>query len=95
MSKFFTINGFTGTLAEIAERFNINKDILEGRLNRGMSLEDAVNKPANKTRVYTIDGFTGTLAEIAEHYNINFESLKEKLDKGLPLENENTTVAED
>lgn len=44
MAKKYTVNGFTGSLQEIAEHFNIKYSTLYKRLRCGMSLEEVVNK---------------------------------------------------
>lgn len=40
MSKFYTINGFTGTIPEIAEHYNINFESLKEKLDKGLPLEN-------------------------------------------------------
>lgn len=42
MAKRYTVDGFTGSLHEIARHFNICYNTLCYRLEQGMSLEDAV-----------------------------------------------------
>ncbi len=37
-------------VTQVAERFGINQYCLYARLNRGMSIEDAISKPVKKLR---------------------------------------------
>jgi len=41
--SIYTVNGFQGTLVEVAERFGVNYCILRDRLAAGLSMQEAVN----------------------------------------------------
>lgn len=85
-AKIYTVNGFTGTLKEIAEHFKINYATLQWRMQKGMSVEEAVNCDIKRNKKYTADGFTGTLYEIAEHFGIKYSTLRNRMQKGMTLE---------
>ena len=84
--KIYTVNGFTGNLTQIAEHFNINYTTLCSRINKGMSIEDAVNTPVEEIETYTVNGFTGNLTQIAKHFNVNRKTLKYRLEHGFTIE---------
>lgn len=76
--KIYIVNGFTGNLRQIAEHFDIKRQTLSYRLNKGFTIEEAVNttvRKLEKFKIYTINGFTGTLIQIAEHFNIKYSTL--------------------
>ncbi len=65
--KIYTICGVTGNLKQIAEEFRISYGTLVSKLNKGMTIEEAVDKAIsdefshqNKPKLYTLNGFTGT-----------------------------------
>ena len=86
--KIYTVNGFTGTLKEIAEHFDVNYGTLRDRINKqGMSIEKAVNISIRENeKIYTVNGFTGNLTEIAKHFDINYNPLRQRLHKGFTIE---------
>ena len=92
-AKIYTYKGFAGTLKEIIKHFNlsINYDTLQGRLCKGMTIEEAIETPTDKThkaKIYTYKDFTGTLKEIIEYFDlsINYKTLKNRLRKGMTIE---------
>ena len=76
--EIYTVNGFTGNLNQIAKHFDIKRQTLSYRLNKGFTIEEAINttvRKSEKFKIYTINGFTGTLIQIAEHFNIKYATL--------------------
>ena len=47
--KTYTYNGFTGTLAELCEKFSISYSAVTARLSRGWTLERALSTPVNRS----------------------------------------------
>ena len=96
--KICTINGFTGNLKEIAEHFNINYRTLCSRINKGMSIEDAVNIPIkdDEIKIYTVNGFTSNLKQISKNFNINYDTLRNRINKqGMSIEEAVNTPVEE
>ena len=67
VNKTLTVNGITKSFAEWAEGVGITPRRLYWRIHRGMSLEDAVNKPKNQRgKQITINGETHNITEWAK-----------------------------
>ena len=60
--KIYTVNGFTGSLKEIGEKYSINQRTLATRLRLGWSLEMAVATPVDKSKSSKL----GNVMEIGE-----------------------------
>lgn len=89
-NKQYNVNGFTGTLHEIAEHFEVKYTTLINRLRKGWSLEDAILPPmippTKVAKQYSVMGVKGTLKEIAKHFDIKYDTLLDRLHRGLSLE---------
>ena len=76
-AKIYTYNGFTGTLKEIIEYFNlsINYDTIQGRLYKGMTIEEAICK------TFYSKEYAQKLKNLCNQYNVDFIELVNKFDE--------------
>lgn len=85
---------FTGTLKEIANRYNLSYNILYNRITKmHLSIEESINSKDNRSnKTYTafkgiynndngLNEFTGNLYQISKHFNIPYNTLKSRLNK--------------
>ncbi len=98
-AKMHTVNGFTGNMDQIAEKFGISKCTIATRMSLfGKTLEETVNTLINencKGIIYTVNGFTGNINQIAKHFGINYATLYKRLRGGASIEEAvNTPVKE-
>lgn len=81
---------FTGTLSQIARHFDIDRGTLQSRLQKGATLEEAIETPLLGQALTVFAGtdreFTGNLKEIAEHFGINYSTLVSRMSNGVLLE---------
>ena len=75
--KTFSFHGFTGTLKELASHFGINYTTLQTRLKHGMSLDEALSIPVDKSRghqtpktVLEIGNFRGTADSVYNWFGL-------------------------
>ena len=96
--KVYIVNGFTGSIKQIAEHFNIKYTTLKNRLYKGMSIEEAINTPIEERKeikTYIVNSFTGNLRQIAKHFNVNYGTLCGRIYRGWSIERAvNTPVNE-
>lgn len=83
-------DGFVGTLKQVAEHCGISVSTLGNRIHHGMSIQEAIQKPARKHGKlvkYTLpDGFTGSIRAIAKHTGICDGTLKARLYRGMSMD---------
>lgn len=87
--KVYSYNGFTGSLSEVCKKFNVKYSTVYGRINRGFSIEDAIEgnmKPIRQPKLYEYEGFSGSLNDLCEHFGINFKTAYNKIGRGKSLE---------
>jgi hypothetical protein len=80
--RTYTVEGFTGTLAEIATRLKVPKETLQGRVRKGLPLLG----PIVVGQRYTAGNCTGTIRELSAHLGIKEATLRRRLRKGQPLD---------
>lgn len=86
---YTNIEGTPMTLTELAKKYGINRDTLLYRLNKGMSIEDAVSASVESTYSSITDpvsGETHSLKEWSNILNINYSTLVLRIKSGLPIE---------
>ena len=82
-NRLITLNGVTKTVSEMAEYFNIKLSIVQTRLARNWSDEDAFKKEVAKSkRLITVDGITKTVTEMSNMYNIDRSLVTGRLGRG-------------
>lgn len=77
------------TISELAKQYGINRDTLVYRLNKGMSLEEAVKASTDSLYGAITDPITGethSLKEWSDILNINYGTLVFRIKSGLPIE---------
>lgn len=62
--------GVRGTIAELAEHFGKTLSCVQARLNKGMSLEEALTAPIGKLKYVTINGDRKTLKAWYAYFNL-------------------------
>lgn len=88
-NRFIEYQGEKMTLSDFSRKYNINIVTLSDRLKKGMSIEEALNKPIIKSGgylQYTLNGKTKLLSEWCNIYNINYQTAWEKIKKGKSIE---------
>jgi len=77
-------NGEQVKLAELCWDNGWNLDLIRGRLNQGWSLDEAINKPLNKSqRKITINGITKGLHAWLDLLEMNDSTFKYRKSKGM------------
>jgi hypothetical protein len=89
-NRFYMINGERLCLEDVARRHGVGASMLRGRLDKGMSLEDALTTPiglANpQLRLITYNGTTRSLSDWARFLNMHTSSLHQRLETGWSIE---------
>lgn len=67
------------THSELARKLNINKDVLNMRLKRGMTLEEAINKPVDKGTLISYNNEIHNIKTWAEIINIPASVIADRL----------------
>ena len=78
-------NGEDLTLSELADKYNLNYDVLRHRMNKGFTLEESMEPPKEKETL-TYNGQTKTVTEWAEENGMTYHQLKKRLMRGWDLE---------
>lgn len=76
-----TIEGITGTLSELCKHFNKTLSNVQTRVDKGMSLRDALLSPPERVKKVTIDGVSGSPKYWYEHFGLDYKKTKAKKDK--------------
>ena len=81
---------FIGSIPEIIAHFNldINKMTIYNRLKKGMTLDEAIEKPIKKLSAYEYRNFIGSIPEIIRHFHldINKITIYDRMRKGMTIE---------
>lgn len=88
-NRSISYKGETKTLSQWARQYSINIVTLSDRLKTGMSIDEALNKPAIKSGgfiQYTLNGETKLLSEWCKIYNINYQTAWKKAKRGDNIE---------
>ena len=80
-SHYITFNGETKTLSEWSRELGLDVPFILKRLNKGMSVEEALTKPKRVTEKFTVDGETHTVREWAEVLKMPWPTLRGKIKK--------------
>lgn len=72
VTKWLTYKGETLCLADMAKKYNMNSTMLLSRLNKGMTIEDAIEKPSMRMAYFfIIDGLTYSYSELCTKYGVS------------------------
>ncbi|MCK1999777.1 hypothetical protein MZM54_00085 [[Brevibacterium] frigoritolerans] len=74
------------TIREMSETYNIPFYALEGRIRKGMSVEDAIKEGVNKNEVIVFGKTYISLIEALKHFDVSYERVKHLLMKHYGLE---------
>lgn len=83
---YLTYKGETKTLTQWSEEKGMSRKTLQQRLDKGYSMEEALNKPLYKGKFYTYMGKTMSIKEWSKEFNINYITLACRLKRGIPFE---------
>lgn len=72
---FLVYNGESKTLQQWSDTYGINRKTLQQRLQRGLTLAEALNKDLYKGNLYTFQGKTLCLKDWARELGISYSSL--------------------
>ena len=71
--------------SELARMFNIKVDTLKKRINSGMSVEDAINKPVKKEHLIVYNNETHNITEWENLLGFKNGTIKERLKRGWSI----------
>lgn len=87
-----TIGDTTQTLSAWCRHYGIHRNVVEHRIKKGMSVEQALIKPTRHyvpkgldTRLVTIDGETRSFAAWTRHFKIHRNTAITRVERGLSL----------
>jgi len=80
--KVYTINGITKNATEWARHYKMSPDTLIGRLNRGMTIEEAIATPIKAPELYTINGVSKNVIEWCKEYGISESTVRGRIIEG-------------
>lgn len=75
-----TVEGVNGTLAELCKHFNKTLSNVQTRVDKGMSLRDALLSPPERVKKVTIDGVSGSPKYWYECFGLDYKKTKAKKD---------------
>lgn len=84
-NTYVTYEGETLSAAEMSRKYKLNYRLFRSRLEKGMSVEDAM-KPAQKKEELFYKGEKKTVAEWAFDYGMTYHQLKKRLMSGWDIE---------
>ena len=90
-NRICTFQGVTGTMSELCERFGLDYALVNNRVQKGWSIEDAMSTPKGaptkkRNHLITFRGVTKTVAEWNETLGGTKNTLSERLRHGYSIE---------
>ena len=86
----YIYKNFQGTIPEIIEHFNLDlkRKTIYDRIERGMSIAQAIEKTIRSYNIYEYKGFKGTVPDIINHFNLDIKrkTVYDRLSKGMSIE---------
>jgi hypothetical protein len=76
-----TIEGINGTLTELCKHFNKTLSNVQTRVEKGMSLRDALLSPPERVKKVTINGISGSPKYWYGEFGLDYKTVKHKKDK--------------
>lgn len=85
--RFYTYNGKTQSTARWAMEYGISRDTINSRINRGMSIEDALTLPLySSNSTLTCNGKTLPYKDWGGIAGIDSETIRSRIKSGWPAE---------
>lgn len=81
----FDINGEKLNIAQISRRYNLNRTVIEGRLNRNWSITEVINGHKDN-KLYLVNGEKLTIMELSKKYNILYTTVLNRIHRGWAVE---------
>jgi hypothetical protein len=81
-NRYYQIDGCKKLLVDIATEHNLKLETLKGRLERGYSLEDALEKETTKKRLIFYKGKFISPKELSEITGVNLNTIESRITKG-------------
>lgn len=90
-NRICSYKGFTGTMSEVCEKFGFDYGLINARIQKGWSEEDAFSTPrgaptAKKNHMITFRGKTQTVSEWTKELGFKKNTLSERLRNGYSIE---------
>ena len=88
-AKKFNYKGKLYTLKELSELFDINYSTLSGRLQKGMSIKQAIEMPLyykQKAAKYKYKGKLYSVTELKQFTNLTRDAIVKRIKKGMNIE---------
>lgn len=76
-----TVEGVYGTLSELCKHFNKTLSNVQTRVEKGMSLRDALLSPPERVKKVTINGVSGSPKYWYGHFGLEYKTVKHRKDK--------------
>jgi hypothetical protein len=85
--KDFIVDGVMySSFGELERAFSINKDTIRAKLDRGVSLLDALKMPVRKAKRYNLGDKSFTVSELSERFQIGRQTIEYRLSKNWSAE---------
>lgn len=81
-NRYFIIDGIKKTMTDLAKDNGINPKTLQGRIDRGYSIEDAISKEKPNKRIIIYEGKEMTPKEFSEKFDINYNTIMTRITSG-------------
>ena len=89
-NRIVTLKGQTGTLAETCKTFGLDYGLVNGRIQKGWTVNKALSTPLNghteKNHLLTYKGKTQSITEWAKELGFKKSTIGERLNHGLSVE---------
>ena len=82
----YTLDGKTDTLKNICDLHGLCYQSVWVRLQKGISIEDAVTQPMQPDLIYTVDGVTDTLKRLCVLNGVKYNTVYNRIAKGMNVE---------
>jgi hypothetical protein len=90
-NRYFEIDGIKHTLIEWSRIYGKNVRTIQGRLRRGLKIDEALKTKINKrmgqgrVEIYTINGISKSLYDWCEVFQVNISTVKNRMKRGMSL----------
>ena len=90
-NRVYTYQGFTGSISEICDKFGLDYGMVNNRLQKGWSEEQAFSAPCGaptekRNHMLTFNGKTQTVAEWTKELGFKKNTISERLRNGYSVE---------
>ena len=84
--RTYVYKGREYRLYELAKHVGVDAKTLKGRIDRGLTIDQAIAKQPRTQKIYEYHGELLTLKQIAERSRISCNAIRERLHKGWTIE---------